>query len=252
MIGQSLGLPPTMIGFSAMGLVITSAAHQIFQKVPLDQLWKPDQILALITSSTPPPGWTEPVLASGGTRVLVAVMALVGIGIATVSVNIAANVISPANDFANLAPKYISFKMGGLITGIMGVLIMPWHLLRNGDTYVTTWLVGYSALLGPIAGIMVVDYWLIRRTQLDVPDLYRTNGRYSGVNPVAVVALIAGVLPNVPGFLKRIELIGGDPNFFDAIYVYAWFTGFLIAGIGYFVGMRMTSGADVVGGARSA
>jgi NCS1 family nucleobase:cation symporter-1 len=109
---------------------------------------------------------------------MVAVLSLISIAIATISVNIAANVVSPANDFANLAPKYISFKTGGLITGIIGILIMPWKLMASADIYIFEWLVGYSALLGPLAGIMIVDYWIIRKQNLEVNDLYKFDGRY--------------------------------------------------------------------------
>ncbi len=239
LVGQTLGLPTTMVAFSAMGVIITSAAQAILRGIDPGKLWDPVFILSQLTASTPPEGLTEPLIASGTLRLLVAVVALLGVGIATVSVNIAANVVSPANDFANLAPRYISFKTGGLITGILGILIMPWKLLSSAETYIFNWLIGYSALLGPIAGIMVVDYWLLRDRDLDVPDLYRKNGRYAGVNPVAVGALIAGVLPNIPGFLKSAHLIEGPPNFFDDLYVYAWFTGFLIAGGIYFVGERL-------------
>ncbi len=239
MLGQTLGLPTTMIAFSAMGVVITSASQAILPEVPLEKLWDPVVILEHVTSATPPPGLTEPMLASPLVRTLVAVFALLGVGIATISVNIAANVVSPANDFANLAPRLISFKTGGLITGIIGILMMPWKLLASAGSYVFTWLIGYSALLGPIAGIMVVDYWLIRRTELEVHDLYRTNGRYAGVNPVAMVALVLGVLPNVPGFLHATALVGSVPAVFDTIYVYAWFVGFAIAGAVYFAGMRL-------------
>src|SRR5262249_39238869 len=157
-------------------------------------------------------------------------ISLVGVGIATVSVNIAANVVSPANDFANLSPRHISFKTGGLITGLLGVAIKPWKLLSSAGMYIFNWVIGYLALLGPIAGIMIVDYWILRKKELDVADLYRTNGRYKSFNWVAIAALAAGVLPNIPGFLKSAHIIAGEPNFFDAIYVYAWFTGFLLAG----------------------
>ena len=211
MIGQALGLPPTMIGFSAMGLVITSASAQLLPGAKLSQLWNPEFILAQITSAHPvglPLGHVDPLIASAIVRIGVAIFALFGIGVATVSVNIAANVISPANDFANLAPKYISFQTGGLITGLLGILILPWKLLALPNGYVFTWLIGYSALLGPIAGIMIVDYWLVRKTILDVPDLYRSTGRYKGVNLVAVGALAAGVFPNVGGFLHAIGLWG--------------------------------------------
>jgi nucleobase:cation symporter-1, NCS1 family len=243
LLGQTLGLPTTMVAFSAMGVVITSASQAILRGIDPSKLWDPVFILSQLTSATPPPGMSEPLIVSTGTRVLVAIVALLGVGIATVSVNIAANVVSPANDFANLAPRLISFKTGGLITGILGILIMPWKLLSSAETYIFNWLIGYSALLGPIAGIMVVDYWLLRKQELDVPDLYRTNGRYAGVNPIAVIALIIGVLPNLPGFLKSAHLVEGPPNFFDDLYVYAWFTGFTIAGAIYYLGMRARAGA---------
>jgi NCS1 family nucleobase:cation symporter-1 len=131
--------------------------------------------------------------------------------------------------------------MGGLITGVIGIVMMPWKILANAGSYIFTWLIGYSALLGPIAGIMIVDYWLIRRTKLDVPDLYRTGGRYAGVNPWAVGGLVLGVLPNLPGFLKQVHLIEADVGIFSAIYPYAWFTGLFIAGAVYFVGGRRPS-----------
>lgn len=238
MLGQTLGLPTTMILFSAMGVVITSASQAILQGVDVSKLWDPVFILAQLTSATPPMGHSEPLIASAGMRVVVAVIALLGVGVATISVNIAANVVSPANDFANLAPRHISFKTGGLITGIVGVLIMPWKLLSSAETYIFNWLIGYSALLGPIAGIMVADYWLVRRQQLDVPDLYRTTGRYAGVNWIAVVALVLGVIPNVPGFLEAAGLSAREHGFWDELYVYAWFTGFFIAAVVYVLGMR--------------
>jgi len=157
-----------------------------------------------------------------------------------VSVNIAANVVSPANDFANLSPRRISFRTGGLITGIVGIVMMPWKLLSSASAYIFNWLIGYSALLGPIAGIMIVDYWLLRNRQLDVMDLYRVDGRYGRWNPVALVALVVGILPNVPGFLKSAGAISGPPTLWDEIYVYAWFIGFFVAAIVYLVGMSIT------------
>ena len=238
MLGQTLGLPTTMVLFSAMGVVITSATQAILTGVDVSKLWDPVFILAQLTSAVPPAGQSVPLIASEGTRLLVAIVALFGVGVATVSVNIAANVVSPANDFANLAPRLISFQTGGLITGILGILIMPWKLLSSAQAYIFNWLIGYSALLGPIAGIMIVDYWLLKKTELDVPELYRPGGKYKGTNPVAVVALIVGVLPNVPGFLKAAGFSDRAPNFFDDLYVYAWFTGFLIAGGLYYLGMK--------------
>ncbi|MFY9491798.1 MAG: NCS1 family nucleobase:cation symporter-1 [Mycobacterium sp.] len=238
MLGQTLGLPTAMIGFSAMAVVITSASQTILSGSDPTTLWDPVVLLSQITSSTAPPGLDAPLLAGDGTRLLVAFLSLLGVAVATISTNIAANVISPANDFANCAPRLISFRTGGLITGVIGILIMPWKLLADADAYIFNWLVGYSALLGPIAGIMVVDYWLIRRRQLDVPDLYRVRGRYSGVNPVALVALVVGVAPNVPGFLRSVQVLDGGPDGWDAIYPYAWFTGFFVAAVLYRLGMR--------------
>lgn len=239
MLGQTLGLPTTMIAFSAMGVVITSAMHEVLHgAVAIDQLWDPVLVLAHITSPVAPPGLEQPIIADGATRIFVAVFALLGVAVATISVNIAANVVSPANDFANLAPRHITFKMGGVLTGVLGILMMPWKLLASADAYIFNWLVGYSALLGPVAGIMICDYFVIRGKTLDVPDLYRVNGRYPRWNPVALVALVVGVLPNVPGFLKSTHVIGGEPGFFDDLYVYAWFTGFLLAFGVYWLGMR--------------
>jgi NCS1 family nucleobase:cation symporter-1 len=238
LVGQTLGLPTTMIAFSAMGVVITSASQAILPGAPLEKLWEPEFLLAQITSATPPAGLDAPLLASATARWAVAVISLLGIGVATVSVNIAANVVSPANDFANLAPRHISFQTGGLITGLIGVLMMPWKLMESAGSYIFTWLIGYSALLGPIAGIMVVDYWIVRRTELDVPDLYRPDGQYAGTNPIAIGALVAGVLPNLPGFLLTAGVAPSVPAIFGDLYVYAWFTGFLLAGAVYGVGMR--------------
>ncbi|MBZ0119063.1 MAG: cytosine permease, partial [Sandaracinaceae bacterium] len=181
-------------------------------------------------------GASEPLVASAAVRWVVAVIALFGVGVATISVNIAANVVSPANDFANLAPRHISFKTGGLITGVLGIVMMPWKLMASAGAYIFTWLIGYSALLGPIAGIMLVDYWIVRKRTLDVPDLYRTKGRYAGVDPVALVALVLGVAPNVPGFLKEAGALRHVPVFFEWIYPYAWFTGVILAGGIYLIG----------------
>jgi len=239
MVGQTLGLPTTMIAFSAMGLVVTSASSAILKGVPVAKLWDPVFILSQITSSAAPMGLSEPLIASPGMRLAIAVIALLGVGIATLSVNIAANVISPANDFANLAPRYISFTTGGLITGICGILILPWKLLSSPEAYIFDWLIGYSALLGPIAGILIADYWVVNKTELDVPELYRPYGKYSGVNPVAMVALVLGILPNVPGFLHSVHALETVPELFTTIYPYAWFTGVFVSGLLYIVGSRV-------------
>jgi len=245
MLGQALGLPTTMIAFSLMAVVITSAAETILKGTDPKTLWDPVVVLGQITSSKAPAGLDAPLLANEGTRIVVAVLSLFGVAVATISTNIAANVVSPANDFAQLAPRLISFKTGGVITGVIGIMIMPWKLLASADAYIFNWLVGYSALLGPIAGIMIVDYWYLRRRELDVPDLYRTGGRYAGINWVAMLALVAGIAPNVPGFLKSVHVIDGEPNLFDALYPYAWFIGLAIASAVYAVGMRIKPGFGV-------
>ncbi len=241
MLGQTLGLPTTMLAFSAMGVMITSASQAIFTAPEVQsKLWDPVFLLAEMTSSVAPAGMDAPLIASGLLRAIIAVVALLGVGIATISVNIAANVVSPANDFANLAPRHISFQTGGLITGILGIVMMPWKLLASAGDYIFTWLVGYSALLGPIAGIMVVDYWLLRKQELDVPELYRPEGKYKGTNMIAVVSLVLGILPNLPGFLKVAGAIPSVPSFFETIYTYAWFIGFFVSGGLYYLGTLLS------------
>ena len=235
MLGQTLGLPTTMILFSLMAVIITSASKEVLVGMPAADLWDPVKILAAMTSPTPPGTLAAPLIASGGTRVLVALLSVFGVGVASVSVNIAANVVSPANDIANLAPKLISFETGGLVTAIAGVLMLPWKLVSHG---VINWLVGYSALLGPIAGIMIVDYWLLRKGELDVPELYRPNGKHAGTNWIAVGAMAAGIAPNVPGFLEQVKAIGPISPMLHQVYVFAWFVGFAVAGGLYYAGMN--------------
>ncbi len=233
--GQTLGLPTTMFAFSAMAVVITSAAESLLTGVDPKTLWDPVVVLGHITSSTAPAGLDAALIADPSSRWLVALLSLIGVGVATIATNIAANVVSPANDFANIAPRIISFKTGGVITGILGILIMPWKLLANPESYIFEWLIGYSALLGPIAGIMIADYWILRKKELDVPDLYRTNGRYAGIRWSALIALAVGIAPNIPGFLGAVKVIAGQPTVWDAIYPYAWFTGLFVAGAVYLV-----------------
>jgi nucleobase:cation symporter-1, NCS1 family len=269
-LGQTLGLPTTMLAFSAMGVVITSASAAILHGEVASKLWDPVFLLSKLTSSSAPAGHDVPLIASAAVRTAVAVVALLGVGIATLSVNIAANVVSPANDFANLAPRWISFQTGGLITGLVGIALMPWKLLASPEVYIFDWLVGYSALLGPIAGIMIADYWVLRRTELDVPDLYRERGRYRGVNRVAITALAIGIAPNIPGFLHAVHLLeltaqprerlgAWTPALEWAIglYQYAWFVGVLLAGSVYLLGARGwvrrgPEGAEERGGPKAA
>jgi NCS1 family nucleobase:cation symporter-1 len=163
---------------------------------------------------------------------VVASIALVALLIATLNTNVAANVVSPSNDFSNLNPRRISFRTGGIITGVLGMLMMPWKLLSDFSAYIFGWLVGYSGLLGPIAGIMVIDYFLVRRRELAVDDLYLRNGiyRYSnGINYRALAALAAGI---------AVALLGLAVPSFRWLYDYAWFVGFLVAGAVHFVLMH--------------
>ena len=156
-----------------------------------------------------------------------AFLALVALLVATLNVNIGANVVSPSNDFANLAPRLISFRTGGLITGFLGLAMMPWKLMASFGNYIFGWLIGYSGLLGPVAGIMVADYFLIRGTQLDAVSLYRHDGPYEytrGVNPRAMIALVAGVV---------LALVGLVVPVLRFLYDYAWFLGFFTAGASY-------------------
>ncbi len=205
MLGQALGLPPAMTLFSFVGVAVTSASAVIFG----EQIWDP---VVLIGRFQQP---------------LVAFVALVAILIATLNTNVAANVVSPSNDFANLAPRFISFRTGGIITGVIGLLMMPWKLMASAQSYVYGWLVGYSALLGPVAGVMIADYYFVRGRTLRIDDLYVRGGVYEysgGFNPRAIVALIAGV---------TVALIGLVAPPLHWLYDYAWFVGFLVSGLVY-------------------
>jgi NCS1 family nucleobase:cation symporter-1 len=216
--GQALGLPTSMTLFSFIGVVVTSATTIVYGTT----IW-------------------DPVVLAGkfDSKILVSI-AMIAVAISTLATNIAANIVSPANDFANLSPAKINFRKGGYITGIIGILIFPWKLIADPSGYIFTWLVGYSSLLGPVGGIMIADYYLIRRQQLDVDELYNPEGIYSftnGFNRYALITLLLGILPNVPGFLATIGLIS-VPSWITGIYSYAWFVGFFVSGISYFVIMR--------------
>jgi len=154
--------------------------------------------------------------------------------IATLATNIAANVVSPANDFAHLAPRLISFRVGGLITGVVGILMMPWKLVADPNGYIFTWLIAYSALLGPIGGVLIADYYVYRRRKLNVNALYQSNGEYRfsrGVSVVAIISFVGGALPSLPGFLVNVNILGAAsiPGFLAQLYNYAWFVGFAVA-----------------------
>jgi NCS1 family nucleobase:cation symporter-1 len=175
----------------------------------------------------------------GGFTVLISLFAL---AIATLSTNIAANVVSPANAMINAMPSKITFQLGGYITAGIGLVIMPWKLIESTDGYIFTWLVGYSALLGPIGGILIADYFLVRGTKLDVDGLYQANGPYryqGGFNVWALLALAIAVAPNVPGFAHQAGFVDSVPAIFDTIYTYAWFVGFGLAGALHFAFMKL-------------
>jgi nucleobase:cation symporter-1, NCS1 family len=168
---------------------------------------------------------------------------MIAVLISTLATNIAANIVSPANDFANLNPSKISFKTGGYITGIIGILICPWKLIADPSGYIFTWLVGYSSLLGPVGGIMIVDYYFIRKTHLDLKALYTEGSLYSyknGFNSAAIIALCMGIVPNVFGFLKAIHVVSATafPDWLTQLYSYAWFVGFGVSAIVYWFLMR--------------
>ncbi len=208
-VGQALGLPTTMGLFSFIGVAVTSATLVIYGET----IWDPVVLISRFKSPA------------------VLIFSLVSLCIATLATNIAANVVSPANDFANLLPAKISFRTGGYITAIVGVLIQPWRLVADPTGYIFTWLVGYSALLGAIGGILICDYYLLRRTELDLVKLYERGGPYwykGGWNPAALFALGAGILPNLPGFLGTIKVVSVSRVWMD-LYSYAWFVGFGIS-----------------------
>lgn len=219
--GQAIGLPPSMTLFAFVGVVVTSAS-------------------AIIYGS---PEWDPVKLAGHFNSKLMVTFAMIGIIISTLATNIAANIVSPANDFSNLSPSKINFKLGGYITGIIGVLIFPWKLMADPNGYIFTWLIAYSSLLGPIGGIMIADYYFIRKKELIVDELYQHNGCYkfsNGFNPVAIIALLAGILPNVPGFLLNIKAVAADtvPAWINGLYHYAWFVGFFVSGVVYWIMMK--------------
>jgi NCS1 family nucleobase:cation symporter-1 len=204
-LGQALGLPTAMTLYSFIGVAVTSASVVLFGEA----IWDP---VALIGRFHQP---------------LVAFVALIAILLATLNTNVAANVVSPSNDFSNLNPRLISFRTGGLITGVLGVMMMPWRLLDNYGAYIFGWLVGYSGLLGPIAGIMIADYFLVRGRELNVDHLYRRGGEYEyslGYNPRALLSLALGVAAALLG------LVVPSIRF---LYDYAWFVGFAASAASY-------------------
>jgi NCS1 family nucleobase:cation symporter-1 len=183
---------------------------------------------------------------------LVILFAMLVIFVAQLTTNMAANVVSPSNDFSNLNPTRISYVTGGLITAVIGILMMPWQLMSSMGAYIFTWLIGYSGLMGAIAGILICDYWVLRNQKLNLAALFKTDGIYSysnGFNWRAIVALVVAVLPVIPGFLRAATTPNyngqmPDANFFDTFYVYAWFVTFAIGFALYFILMKMMPPKD--------
>ncbi|TYC86120.1 NCS1 family nucleobase:cation symporter-1 [Novosphingobium sp. BW1] len=226
MIGQTLGLPPTMGLVALISVMTTSATVVIYGEA----IWDPVQLAGTLS----------------GPFVL---LGLIVIAVDTVSCNIAANLVCSAYDFAALYPSRISYRTGALFTAFIGLFMMPWKLLESTNGYIYTWLTGYGALLGPIAGILIADYWLVRGTRLDVEGLYQEHGPYrygNGWNPKALIALAAGIAPNVPGFLAVSfpANFGSMGWFWGQVYTYAWFVGVLVA-LGVYAGL-MRLGAEHV------
>ncbi|WP_458232160.1 NCS1 family nucleobase:cation symporter-1 [Roseateles sp. P5_E8] len=215
LVGQAIGLPLPMGLLAALAVFVTSATVVIYGKA----IWDPVDLASRMT----------------GAAVLIALIVLL---IDTVSVNLAANLVGPAYDFSALAPGKISYKLGGILTAGIAIVMMPWKILASTEGYIFTWLIGYSALLGPVAGILIVDYYVLRKTELVVGDLYVEGGRYSyrgGWNMAAVIAFIVGVAPNIPGFLNA-AFPAAFPEVgavFKAVYTYAWFIGLALAALVY-------------------
>ncbi|MCI0390662.1 MAG: NCS1 family nucleobase:cation symporter-1 [Acidobacteria bacterium] len=213
-VGQVVALPTTMTVFATMGVVITSAAMVIYPQMRVNELWDPMKLVGQFDN------------------VVVIAISMFTVVVATLAVNIAANVVSPANDFANAFPHWISFRTGGLITGIIGIVIQPWNLLADPSLYIFTWLVGYSGGLGSIAGVLIVDYWLVRNKQLVLGDLYRTQGAYTyagGWNWRAIVATVLGCALAWGGLIVPAM---------RPLYDYGWFVGFGTSAVMHYVLMK--------------
>ena len=214
-VGQAAGLPGPMALLALVSVAVTSATIVIYGEA----VW-------------------DPVDLAGRMEGIAVAIGLAIITIDTLCVNLAANTVGPAYDFSAIFPRHVSFATGGYITAAIGVVMMPWKLIETTQGYIFTWLIGYGALLGPVLGIMLADYWIVRRSRLDLADLFDLDGQYAyrnGWNPAAVLAFAVAVLPNVPGFLNVAfpEAFAGVPGFFREIYNYAWFIGVAIAAVVY-------------------
>jgi nucleobase:cation symporter-1, NCS1 family len=226
-VGQSIGLPLTMTGFSFVGIAVTAATIVVYGK----PIWDPVALVTRLLGDLP----------------VLLVLAMIVIVIAQISTNMAANVVSPSNDFSNLSPRQISFRMGGIITACIGIVSFPWKLYEDVGAYIFTWLVGYGSLLAAFGAVMIADYWVLRRTRLDVAALYRpgAGGRYwfsNGFHVRALVSVAIGVVPVIPGFLHAATTKGSvvaDPSFLDQLYRYGVFVAFGLAGASHLLLARL-------------
>ena len=214
--GQIIGLPLTMLLFSGLGVLLTSASMELVGETISD----PINLIGHIDNTF----W-----------VIVSMLMII---LATISTNTAANIVSPTNSFQNIAPKYISEAKGVIVTGVIGILLMSWELLKklgwldsdvSVESLYSNWLIGYSSLLGPIAGIMIVDYFLVRKQRYELPDLYRDGGVYPAWNTAGFIAFL------IPVGLTLVAITTGHLGWF---YNYGWFTGSILGGIIYYFASR--------------
>ncbi|HEX7388546.1 MAG TPA: NCS1 family nucleobase:cation symporter-1 [Acidiphilium sp.] len=217
LVGQAIGLPIGMMATSFVGIFVTATAFMVFHKV----IWNPINLVPYITNSA-----------------AILVVAMVAVMVAQLSINMAANVVSPANDLSNLAPRLITFRIGVFITGLIGILMQPWYLIGNAAAYVFTWLSGYGSLLGAVGAVMIIDYWLLRRKTLHLEGLYIENLRYRRWNISAFIAVIVAVVPMLPGFIIASTTPGGIPahtTVLTQIYSFGWIWSFPVAGCIYYL-----------------
>jgi NCS1 family nucleobase:cation symporter-1 len=222
-LGQILGLPTTMTLFPLVAVLITAATQKVYGA----PIWDPVALTAKFDNP------------------LVVIFALFTLAVATLSVNVAANIVSPSYDFSNVIPKLISFRTGGLITGVLGIVIQPWNLLTNPNVYIFTWLNFYGGALGAIAGVLIADYWFMRNTELKLGDLYRADGQYrysAGFNWRGLVSLLVGGVLAVGGAYStpgngpfpQGGIIGPLYSWFPFhVYDYSWVVGLVAAFVVY-------------------
>jgi NCS1 family nucleobase:cation symporter-1 len=218
-VGQVIALPTTMTVFAAMGVVITSASAIIYGKA----IWDPVELVGK---------FTQPAIVA---------ISMFTVVVATLSVNIAANVVSPANDFANAFPRFITFSRGGLLAGLIGIALQPWKLLADPSGYIFDWLLGYSGGLGSIAGVLIADYWILRKRELVVEDLYREDGIYERWRWSGIAATLLGCLAAWIGLIAPA---------LRPLYDYAWFVGFAVSFATYLIAssplsLKKPSGAPI-------